>query len=173
MKGTIVKCLEELVVGQFGKDTWKKSLEDAGLHKLTIFLPMAQVDDSQVVKVVEALCKNLNISLAEAADAFGAYWVNVYAQKLYPQFYARNKTARDFLLDMDNVHLQMTRTMTDAKPPRFHYEWKDDKTLIMHYESHRGLVDFAVGLTKGVGKFYKENLQVAKLGTDRIQIVFA
>ena len=173
MKGTIVKCLEELVVGQFGQETWQQSLENAGLPKFSIFLPMADVDDSQAVKVVEALCKNLNISLEEAADVFGDYWVNVYARKLYPHFYAKNKTARDFLLDMDNVHVEMTRTITDAKPPRFHYEWKDDNTLIMHYKSHRGMVDFLVGLTKGVGKFYKEDLQVTKLGTDRIQVVFA
>ena len=172
MKGTIVKCLEDLVVGNFGKDTWHKALEDAGLPKTTIFLPMADVDDSKALEVVGALCKNLNMSLEQAADAFGDYWVNVYSQKIYPHFYAKNKTARDFLLDMDNVHLETTRTMQDAKPPRFDYEWKDDKTLIMHYKSHRGLIDFVVGLAKGVGKCYNEDLQVTKLGTNKVQISF-
>lgn len=172
MKGTIVKCLEELVVENFGEDTWRKSLEDAGLARTTIFLPMADVDDSKALEVVGALCKNLNISLEEAADAFGDYWVNVYARQLYPHFYTKSKTARDFLLDMDNVHLETTQTIKDAKPPRFDYEWKDDKTLIMHYKSHRGLIDFLVGLVKGVGKYYKENLQVAKLGTNKVEISF-
>lgn len=172
MKGTIVKCLEELVSTKFGRDKWKKSLEDAGLKDSTMILAISDIDDLQVMKVVEAVCKNLNISLEQAADAFGDYWVNVYSQKMYGQYYQINKTAKDFLLDMDNVHVAMTKTMKDARPPRFNYEWKDDKTLIMHYRSHRGLVDFAVGLSRGVGKFYNENIRVTKLGPDKVQVVF-
>jgi hypothetical protein len=173
MKGTIVKCLEELVSTKFGKGKWEKSLKDAGLKESTMILAITDVDDSQVMKVVEAVCKNLNISLTQAADAFGEYWVNVYSQKMYSQYYKKNKTAKDFLLDMDNVHLAMTKSMKDAKPPRFNYEWKDDKTLIIYYRSHRGLIDFAVGLTKGVGKFYNEDIRVTKLGPDKIQVVFS
>ncbi len=172
MKGTIVKCLEELVSTKFGRDKWKKSLEDAGLKDSTMILAISDIDDLQVMRVVEAVCKNLNISLEQAADAFGDYWVNVYSQKMYSQYYEINKTAKDFLLDMDNVHVAMTKTMKDARPPRFNYEWKDDKTLIMHYRSHRGLIDFAVGLSKGVGKFYNENIRVTKLGPDKVQVVF-
>ena len=173
MKGTIVRCLEELVVTQFGEDKWQKSLEDAGIKSSRIFLPFEDVEDSVVMKLVTAVCKNLNISLSQAADAFGDYWVNVYSQKLYPQYYAKHKTARDFLLDMDAVHVAMTKTIKDAKPPRFDYEWKSEDTLIMHYRSHRGLIDFAVGLVKGVGKFYNESLRVTKLGSDKIEIVFS
>ena len=142
------------------------------MGKSTILLPFADVDDSQVMKVVEALCKNLNISLAQAADAFGDYWVNVYSQKIYSSYYMKNKTAKDLLLDMDNVHVAMTKTIKDARPPRFDYEWKDDKTLIMHYKSHRGLIDFLVGLAKGVGKFFSEDIRVTKLGSSKIQIIF-
>ena len=42
----------------------------------------------------------------------------------------------------------------------------------MHYSSHRGLIDFMVGLVKGVGKFYNENIKVKKLGTEKIEVVF-
>ena len=173
MKGTIVRCLEELVSTQFGEDKWKKSLDDAGIKNSRIFLPFEDVEDSVVMQLITAVCKNLNISPSQAADAFGDYWVNVYSQKLYPQYYKKHKAARDFLLDMDAVHVTMTKTMKDAKPPRFSYEWKNENTLIMHYKSHRGLIDFAVGLVKGVGKFYNEDLRVAKLEADRIEVVFS
>lgn len=172
MKGTIVKCLEELVVSKFGKDKWEKSLADAGLKKNTMFFTISDVEDAQVMKVVGAVCANLGISLTQAADAFGDYWVNTYSQKMYSQFYQKNKTAREFMLEMDNVHVNMTKTMKDAKPPRFTYEWKNDKTLVVNYNSNRGLIDFAVGLTKGVGKYYREQLSVSKLSPERFQIVF-
>jgi hypothetical protein len=158
---------------QFGEDKWQKSLEDAEIKSSRMFLPFEDVEDSVVMKLVTAVCKNLNISLSQAADAFGEYWVTIYSQNLYPQYYEKHKTARDFLLDMDAVHVVMTKTMKDAKPPRFDYEWKSEDTLIMHYKSHRGLIDFAVGLVKGVGKFYHETLRVTKLGSDKIKIVFS
>lgn len=173
MKGTIVKCLEELVVTHFGKDKWEKSLEDAGLRKTTMFIAVSDVDDAMVMKVVGAVCANLGITLPQAADAFGDYWVNTYSQKMYGQFYQKNKTAKDFLQDMDNVHVNMTKTMKDAKPPRFNFEWKDAKTLVVNYHSTRGLIDFAIGLTKGVGKYYNEQLSVSRLSPHQFQVVFA
>ena len=172
MKGTIVKCLQDLVVEKFGKDKWEKSLQDVGLNKTTIFMPFSDVDDAAVMKVVQAVCKNLGITLGQAAEAFGDYWVNVYSQKLYKQYYTKHNSAKAFLLDMDKLHVTMTQTIKNAKPPRFKYEWKNDNTLIMHYSSHRGLIDFLYGLIKGVGTFYKENLNVSKIGSDKVQIVF-
>lgn len=172
MKGSIVNCLQELVVTKFGKDKWEKSLEDAGLPKNTAFLPIADVDDAAVMKVVGTVCKNLGITLSQAAEAFGDHWVNAYSQKMYGRFYTNFKTAKEFLLNMDNLHVTMTQTMKNAKPPRFDFEWKDAKTLIMTYKSPRGLIDFLVGLVKGVGKFYHENLAVTKIGTTKVQIVF-
>jgi hypothetical protein len=124
------------------------------------------------MKVVQAVCKNLNITLTQAADAFGDYWVNVFSQKIYKSYYVKHKNARNFLLDMDNVHVIMTKTMANAKPPRFTYEWMDKNTLIMNYRSVRGLIDFLVGLIKGVGKYYKEDLQVTKIGANKVRIIF-
>lgn len=173
MKGTIVRCLEELVVTRFGQDRWEQCLVDVGLRASTVIFPLSDIPDEQVMELTQAVCNNLGITFAQAADAFGDYWVNAYCPKMYPMYLERKTSARDFLLDMDNVHVQMTRAMEKARPPRFSYEWKDDKTLIMHYRSQRNLADFVVGLAKGVGKYYKETIHVTKLGPDRVQIVFA
>lgn len=173
MKGVIVKCLEDLVVTKFGKDKWEKSLEDIGLkNKPALFLVISDVPDEQVMKLIGAVCKNLGISLEQAADAFGQHWVHVYSQKLYSHYYEASKNAKEFLLNMDNVHSTLTKAMINAQPPRFRYEWKDDRTLIMHYMSHRGLIDFAVGLVKAVGEYYKENISVTKLGPAAVQVIF-
>ncbi|GBD94265.1 heme NO binding protein [bacterium BMS3Abin05] len=172
MKGTIVNCLKELMKNKYGKEKWEQSLEDAGIKGDTVFLASSDVPDSAVMKVVQAACKNLNLSVSQLGDAFGDYWVNVYSQKMYRHYYLKHKTAKDFLMDMDNVHKIMTKSMKNAQPPRFTYEWKNDGTLIMHYNSRRSLVDFLAGLAKGVGKYYHENLKVVKLGSARIQVTF-
>jgi hypothetical protein len=172
MKGVIVLALKEMVVEEFGTDKWKEALAKAGIDREPLVLPVSDVDDQTVLKVINALCQALDISLTQAADAFGDHWVGVYSQKMYSAHYTGAETARDFLLKMDDVHVATTKGMPGARPPRFAYEWKDDKTLVMKYKSHRGLIDFMVGLIKGVGKLYKEDLRVTKLGNDQVQVVF-
>jgi hypothetical protein len=172
MKGTIVCCLRDLIVEKFGKDKWENSLEGAGMPKTQTFMAIQDIDDGAVMTVVQSVTKVLGITLEQAADAFGDYWVNVYAKKVYSTYLNKHTTAKSLLLAMDDVHVQMTKSMANAKPPRFAYEWKNEKTLIMTYKSHRGLLVFLSGLVKGVGRYYNEKLTVSKAASDKLQIVF-
>jgi hypothetical protein len=173
MKGIIVECLGKLVTAQFGQEMWEKSLQDVGLSPHAVFWPTSDVDDAIVMKLITVACKNLDLSLDQLADAFGEYWINSHTRYAYPQYHARHSTARDFLLDLNNIHVEMTRTLKDAQPPQFDFAWEDDKTLVVDYKSHRGLIDFVVGLARGVGKYYKEELIVSKEGADKVKVVFA
>lgn len=172
MKGSIVKCLQELVVSTGGKEVWKTSLEKAGVNPATIFLPVADVDDAVAMNIVKAVCETMGLSIQEAADAFGDYWVNIYSQKIYPSFYQSHADAKTFLLAMDDLHVKVTNSIQNSKPPRFRYEKESDGSLLMHYQSHRGMIDFLVGLIKGVGIYYKEELKVEKLDETRVRVSF-
>ena len=81
MKGVIPACLKELVINKFGIEKWGNILEAAGLPRSSFFLPTKDVADADVLKMVNSTCKVLNLSLQQAADAFGDYWVNEYAPK--------------------------------------------------------------------------------------------
>ncbi len=172
MKGVIAVCLADLVKEKFGKDKWEAALEDAGLKKTTFFLPSANIDDEAVMKVIGSVCKVLGITLLQAADAFGDYWVNTYAPKVYKAYFRGKNNARDFLLNMDAVHQTVTERIPDAKPPRFDYQWQGDKILIMTYKSKRGLIDFLVGLIKGVGRRFNEKLTVTRMSADKVKVIF-
>ena len=173
MKGVIITCLESLVKEQFGQESWEDILEEAGLERHTLFNITSNVEDESVLEIVNATCKVLNLTLPQAADAFGDYWVNVYAPKVYSMYYRKAHSAKEMLLNMDKLHETVTASIPDAHPPRFDYEWQDESTLIMHYKSHRGLIDFFVGLIKGVGKYYNEELSVSKRGETAVEIVFS
>ncbi len=166
MKGVIPSCLGQLVVSKFGKDKWEAALKLAGLEKNSSFLATQDVPDAAVLKVVDSVCKVLNISLEQAADAFGEYWVCTYAPSIYKSYYQQAASAREFLLKMDEVHRLTTERIPNAHPPSFQYTWLDKKTLVMKYNSKRNLSVFMVGLVKGVGKYYKESLMVTKQGDD-------
>ncbi len=172
MKGTIVKCLQELVIQNYGKEIWGQILAKNGMNRNKMFMPFEDVDDSKILELVGGTCTVLGITLQQAADAFGDHWVNAYAPKLYPHLFKNHKNAREFLLNMDNVHVMMTRRIENARPPRFDYEFLDSNVLVMYYYSDRGLIDFFVGLLKGVGKYFHENLVITKLDSRRVKIIF-
>lgn len=170
MKGVIVDCLREMVIKQHGKETWDDVLQKAGITtSLTVY---STVDDQIVMNVIRKLCQKLHITIGQAADAFGDYWVNHYALRKFKVYYTRAKNAKEFISNMDKVHITMTNTIKDAHPPRFDYQWKNDKSLVITYKSKRNMIDFAVSLLKGVGKYYKEDIKVFKMGVNKIHVNF-
>ncbi|MBU1118400.1 heme NO-binding domain-containing protein [Patescibacteria group bacterium] len=173
MKGVIVSCFEELVKEKFGQDKWDEILDKVGIDKgKRVFLATEDIDDAAVMNVLDKTCEVLDMSVNDVTDAFGDYWVNSYAPRFYKIYFNQAHSAREFLLNMDNVHIATTKSIANAHPPRFEYEWKDDNTLIMTYKSERGLIDLFISLVKGVGKHYHEDLKVTKLDNKKVEIVF-
>jgi Haem-NO-binding len=60
----------------------------------------------------------------------------VYAPNVYQTYYSGVKSARELLLNLDHIHEVMTKSIEFARPPRFRYQWKEEKHLIMHYSDH-------------------------------------
>jgi hypothetical protein len=172
MKGTVAVCLKETIVKRAGASGWQAVLAGAGFPPETIFTMGEDVEDARITALMGAACTVLGLSQQAMFDAFAEYWMVEYGPRIYIAFYDGKRNAREFLETMDNVHIVVMNAMTHAKPPRFRCEWVADDTMIMHYASHRGLIDLMVSFIKGVAKYYREDLSVTKLGPDRVQIVF-
>ncbi|MGO9404414.1 MAG: heme NO-binding domain-containing protein [Terriglobales bacterium] len=164
MRGTIIKCMEDLVIEKFGSRKWKESLEKAGVTDGRTFTAFCDVEETEFTRILEGVAETTFLSTEQVMDAFGEYWSTVYAPNVYQAYYSGAKSARELLLNLDHIHEVMTKLVKFARPPRFRYEWKGEKHLIMHYESVRGLVALMPGLIRGVGKYYKENLTVSVIG---------
>ena len=172
MKGTIVKCMEELVTAKFGAAKWKETLTKAGFAESKMFSGLEDVADGQVLALMIAAAETNSLSMAQVMNAFGEHWSTVYAPAVYKVYFTSAKSTREFLLKLDEIHVAMTRTVKDAKPPRFQYEWQGDKHLVMTYHSNRGLVALMPGLIAGLGKYYKDH-PVAKVIGNKVHVEFA
>lgn len=166
MKGTIVNCLEELVVRDFGDEAWKQSLRLAQVPRSKIYSTFEDVPDDEVRSLMKAVAEAADLPLDGVMEAFGEYWSTVYAPRVYEAYYVGPKNARELLLRLDDIHVTMTKSIKSARPPRFRYEWRDEKHLIMHYQSPRGMVALMAGLVRGVGKYYGEYLNVSIVGNE-------
>jgi hypothetical protein len=164
MKGTIVKCLQELVTKKFGAEKWKESLRKAGIAEGRTFTMLGDVDEAEFMQIMKGVAGAASLSMEQTMEAFGEHWSTVYAPTVYAAYFSTATSARELLLNLDHIHDVMTKSMKSARPPRFRYEWTGDKLLIMHYESKRGLVALMPGLIRGVGKYFNEKLTVRAVG---------
>jgi hypothetical protein len=172
MKGTVLMCLQELVTKVAGASAWKRVLERGGQSAYAVFTASADVDDDATAALLAATCAELNLTVEQAGDAFGDYWVNTYSSKLYGNFYARHASARTFLVELNEMHARLTRQLPGARPPKFSFEWRSPDALIMTYDSHRSLIDVAVGMVRGLSKRFGEALEVTKLSSTTLEVRF-
>ena len=174
MKGTITKCLSEWVTAKFGADRWNEILlkGNAAEQSLILTMAVADIDDAVAVSLFGATGRVLGISGQAVADGFGEYWCCEYAPALYASIMRRFSTAREMLVGLDHVHVQVTAMMTNARPPRFDYKWENPRVLIVTYKSHRDLLPLYLGLARGVGKYFNEPLDVRTVGANLVRIEF-
>ncbi len=171
MKGTILVCLKELVEKRFGKATWDRAMAEAAVpHQL--FLAHTDVPDATVTALLGALSKISGLPAKALLDAFGDYWANDYATRVYAAHYRQHETAMAFLLSVDGLHKSMTRTIPNAHPPRFTYEVKGEKSFVMSYDSPRKLAGLVPGLVRGVARRYGTTCTVRELPGDRFEVTF-
>lgn len=174
MKATMTNCLAELVETRFGKDKWSAILLDSGLQSSAsaFRLPSSDIPEEQVAKLLGSTLRVLGINTQQAADAFGEYWCCTYAPRLYGVVVQRFKSAREMILGLDHIHILMTATLASSRPPRFDYRWESDNTLNVTHNSQRNLIDVYIGVVKGVGAYFREELVVTKLSSRHVKIVF-
>ena len=173
MKGTIVRCLKSLVEEKAGQETWDEIVTESGVALPKIINLSMDIPDGDTVKLLESACKVLGLTLSQAADAFGKYWMTEYAPAIYKSHFDRYRDARAVLLGVDDIHRLTTATVPNAHPPRFDYEEVDDRTLDIVYNSSRGMIDLLMGLARGVGAYFNERLTVSKVGSDRVRVRFS
>jgi len=172
MKGTIPKCLEEMVRARHGEAAWNRVKEAAGLATWHSFLTTEDIDDDTVKALFITTAETLRKSVEEVKEDFGMHWSTVYAPDIYGVFFRRASSARELLLNVAQIHRDTTAKVPNAKPPRFSYEWLDERTLVMTYSSERQMAALMPGLIRGVGVYYGEELEVSRHG-DRMTIHFA
>jgi hypothetical protein len=164
LKGTIIKCIQDLVTKKFGPKKWTESLKFAGVSTSKRHSTSEDVDDAEFVAILKGAAHATSLSLNQVMEAFGEHWCAVYAPAVHKKYFAEIKSTRELLVRLDGIHLAVTRSMEHARPPRFRYEWQGDNYLILHYQSNRGLVALMPGLIAGLGKFYKDTPTVRVAG---------
>ncbi len=162
MKGVINKGIQDLVESHYGPESWQK-VQDLADCKEPFFAVSKDYPDAMTMALIMATAKVSGQDPAEVMIAFGRHWVSEVGAKCYPAFYQiAGDNPREFLLNMNAVHEQVTRNMDEASPPSFIYEELPGGRLLLHYESERSLCPVLKGLILGVGDYFGQELTVVE-----------
>lgn len=172
MKGVIFDCLSEVVKTKMGEDKWIEILLSAGFTKFTTFLPYYDIPEEYFGTIFSSVQRILQKTEKEVADLFAEYWVNVYAPRVYPEFYKEKRNTKEFLMMMDQVHRKVTENVPYSKPPHFEYQIIDENTLKMFYYSSRNLSFLFESLVYATANYFNEKIIVERLCDNCLLIKF-
>lgn len=167
MYGLVNRAIKNLVVTRFGQDTWKEIATRAELSS-DAFVAMETYDDKITYNLVGAASAVLELPPADILEAFGHYWATVTIEDGYGDLLPMiGSTLEEFMDNLDTMHARIAEGMPDLVTPRFDRVPQDDGSSILVYDSDReGLAPMVVGLIKGLGERFDEELEVEPLGED-------
>ena len=163
MKGVINKGIQELVESRFGSEAWESVKEKAGCEE-PFFAVSEDYPDEMTEKLAKAASEVSGLSLEQVMVEFGKFWVPNTGKANYGTYFAiAGSNPREFLLNMNEVHRHVTKSISNATPPHFECEELPDGRLLMVYESERGLCAVMRGLIMGVGILFDQTLEVQEI----------
>jgi Haem-NO-binding len=162
MYGLINQALEDFVIQGYGTSAWQRIRQGAGIND-EMFIAMDSYPDEKTYNLVGAAVEVLGLDASQILEAFGEHWVLYTAQSGYGEMLAMfGSDLRSFLNNLDNLHSHVGMSFPALRPPSFTVEEiEGDTGLLLHYRSERaGLAPMVVGLLKGLGKRFSQEITV-------------
>ena len=166
MYGLVNKAVEEMVISQFGEDTWETIKAKAAVEE-DMFISNEAYPDDITYRLVASASETLGVTPNQVLESFGIHWVLHTALETYGGLFAAGGTSLpEFLVNLPSFHTRLTLIFPKLKPPTFEVTEFFDGSLHLHYYSDRpGLTSFVIGILKGLGVMYKTQVEIALINS--------
>lgn len=161
MKGTVVTNWLKSMETLYGKEIVVKALTANAWSEDRIINPKEDIDDASILSVVNAAAKLIGKPVETVWREIGRSNI-VSFSKWFPSFFER-ASLKGFLMMMDHVHIQLTKMIPGAKPPRMIAKELSTDEIEIRYASRRGMFDYFLGLLEGSGQYFNEKLVFEEL----------
>ena len=161
MYGMVNKAVEDMVLLHHGETVWEQIKTKAGVD-VDVFMSNESYSDDITYNLVGAASEVLKVPPEQILMGFGEHWVLHTAQEGYGGLMkAAGKNLPEFLSNLPNFHTRVAMIFPKLQPPRFECSDITERSLSLHYYSHRpGLAPFVVGLMQGLGRMFETPVTV-------------
>ncbi|SNR32336.1 Haem-NO-binding [Hymenobacter mucosus] len=157
--GTIFSLLKRYVQTQYDHSTWVRLVERAGLTAEQ-FDHKHVYPDEHMYALVGHAAEMTGIPAHELQEKFGEYLVPDLMY-MYQRLLQPNWTTLDMLEHTEGtMHRQVRAEHVENSPPVLHVTRLSQNELLIDYVSERRMGALAVGIVRGVAKYYDEADQI-------------
>ena len=162
MKGLVFTELLEYVEENFGFDVADKIIENAKLENNGAFTQAGNYPFEELVKLVVALSKEINVEIPKLLEIFGEHMF-FRLISLNPQLKNVFSSSLELISNVDNIiHPEVEKLYSGADLPKFNLIEKHPNKIVIDYISEKHLEPCAIGLMKGSAKCFNENLRITQ-----------
>jgi predicted hydrocarbon binding protein len=159
MHGIIFAELKKYVQARHGDDTWKALLQRAGL-KNSVYLPIRDYPDAEVVAIVGAASEATGAPAGEILEDFGGFiapdLLAMYRSLVKPEW----RTLEFLENTEETIHRVVRIKDPTARPPELRCERVSASEVVVRYTSARRLCAVARGIVQGVADHYGERVEI-------------
>eukprot|EP00798_Chlamydomonas_sp_ICE-L_P003500 gene3500-13567_t len=162
----INNSVEAFLKDTFGEQKWLEILNESGQASTYPWVSSCPFTDQITYDLVNTGARVLGVSVDQALEAYGVYFVNYVSQQGYTKLLnVLGGDIVEFLENMNNLHLHLTLAQPTMLAPAFRCSNVTPESVEVHYYSNRpGLWPIVVGALKGVAKeYFKFELEVELL----------
>jgi len=117
-------------------------------------------DHRELLALVTALSKKMQISVEDLVHAFGEHLINRFTEK-FPQYFSAVNNCFDFLDTVDStVHVEVKKLYPEAELPVFETLNKNQDSMQLLYSSSRPFSALAYGMMMGAAGVFNENISI-------------
>jgi hypothetical protein len=174
LHGSMFFLFKKFVEETQPEGTWDYALEQTGL-KGTSFQPHANYPAAQLSDLMKVIAKNSGQEIEHVKEAYGEHLVpdllHHYAQYIKPEW-----RTYEMLINTELVmHRAVRKEESKANPPVLNISRVHDKLIVIDYYSERKMASLAIGIIKGIAKYYNESDSVnvtsmSELNDERVQL---
>ena len=155
MHGSIFVFLKRFVENQFDYSTWLKLLDKAAVGH-TVYKLDEMYPTKEIYAIVKAASDLVGISEFELQEKFGEFLAPdlllIYKKYIKPEW----RTYEMLLNTEVAMHGAVRKEDGRTDPPILLVTKKGNKQLIVDYHSKRKMSSLAVGIIKGIARYYNE-----------------
>ena len=172
--GSMFFLLEKFLKKELGAEAWKEIYERAGSSNKT-YNPHENYSSSEMDALIYEASQITHQSVYELKEKFGESMVPDLME-LYKKYVNPSWKTFEVLEYTEHVmHKAVRREESKASPPVLNVSRVHDKLLIIDYNSERRMGSLAIGIIKGIARFYNESEKVKVIpasdpNDERVQI---
>jgi hypothetical protein len=148
MYGIINQSIQELIIKEFGEETWLKIISKCKLG-VAEFQNHEIYDDNDTYALAGAAAKILSIEVSAVLKLFGEFWITDISLKKYPALMtSRGLELKEFIRNLPNFHNRIYLSYPKLIAPEFKITEDENETIWVEYYSNRpGLTMETTGKT--------------------------